>query len=98
MNNLIVNETLMKLAQVYNFLGRLSQLSESQQKRLVEILKIAEFDDNFSEMLNKIDQTLAEELNLLDKNSLHEYERQRMNIRKTLVSKLPQQYHLLLED
>ncbi|MDJ0846320.1 hypothetical protein [Crocosphaera sp.] len=98
MNNLIVNETLMKLAQEYDFLGRLSQLSESQQKRLVEILEIAESDDNFSEMLNKIDQTLAEELNLIDNNSLGEYEGQRMNIRKTLVSKLPQEYRLLLED
>ncbi len=98
MNNLIVNKKLMKLAQEYNFLGRLSQLSESQQKRLVEILKVAESDDNFSEMLNKIDQTLAEELNLLDKNSLDEYESQRMNIRKSLVSKLPQDYRLVLED
>ena len=98
MNDLIVNEKLMKLAQEYDFLGRLSQLSESQQKRLVEILEIAESDDNFSEMLNKIDQKLAEELNLLDNNSLHEYESQRMNIRKTLVSKLPQDYLLLLED
>ncbi len=98
MNNLIVNETLMKLAQEYDFLGRLSQLSESQQKRLLEILKIAESDDNFSEMLYKIDQTLAEELNLLDKNSLGEYEHQRINIRKTLVSKVPQEYRLLLDD
>ena len=79
-------------------MARLSQLSESQQKRLVEILKIAESDNNFSQMLNKIDQTLAEELNLLDKNSLREYESQRMNIRKTLVSKLPQDYALFLED
>ncbi len=98
MNNLIVNEKLIKLAQEYDFLARLSQLSESQQKRLVAILKTAESDHNFSQMLNKIDQTLAEELNLLDKNSLREYERQRMNIRKTLVSKLPQDYGLFLED
>ncbi|MGK7882846.1 MAG: hypothetical protein AB4060_22510 [Crocosphaera sp.] len=98
MNNLIVNEKLMKLAQEYNFLGKLSQLSESQQKRLVQILKVAESDYNFSEMLNKIDQTLAEELNLLDQNSLDEYESQRINISKTLVSKLPQNYPLLLDD
>ncbi|MGK7885578.1 MAG: hypothetical protein AB4057_13260 [Crocosphaera sp.] len=98
MNNLIVNEKLIKLAQEYNFLGRLSNLSESEQKRLVEILKVAESDHNFSEMLNKIDQKLAEELNLLDQDSLDEYESQRMNISKTLVSKLPQDYPLLLDD
>ncbi len=95
MNHLTVKNKLVRLAQEYYDLGLLFQLSESQQNRLLEILELAECDQQLSQMLNQIDSKLAENLGLLGKDSLDEYEAQRTKLSQYLVS---QDYQLSLVD
>jgi hypothetical protein len=80
MNHLTVKNKLVRLAQEYYDLGLLSQLSDSQQNRLLEILELAESDQQLSQMLSQIDSKLAKELHLLEQDSLDEYERQRTKL------------------
>jgi hypothetical protein len=44
---------------------------------LLEILELAESDQQLSQMLNQMDSKLAKELYLLDQDNLDQYERQR---------------------
>lgn len=95
-NHVNVNELFKELAKEYHYLGTLTELSDADAERLDKILEIAESNQDFSDILQEVDWTLANELNLLDEASLHYYEDQQAKLREYLEIKLENDFPLSL--
>lgn len=76
-----------KLAQDYEKISRLEQISDSESDRLDEILEIAESNYYLNNLLNQIDLKFTLEEQFLDKQAIDNIESQRINLIKTIDSK-----------
>ncbi|MEA5533034.1 hypothetical protein [Crocosphaera sp. XPORK-15E] len=67
----------------------------SRKQKLKQRVDYHTIQHTLSQLLHEIDKKLGQQSNLLDVASLAEYENQRVKIRKSLVSKFPQEYSFL---
>ncbi|MGB3509801.1 MAG: hypothetical protein WBA93_11270 [Microcoleaceae cyanobacterium] len=70
--------------QEYSELANLPELSESNAERMGEILEMAESDDLLSSLIEKIDDSISEELGLFSEDNLEYYENQKAKIKEFL--------------
>lgn len=60
------------------------ELSQLEAERMGEILELAQSNESLSILVNEIDYLVAQELNFLDKDSIHHYENQEARIKEFL--------------
>jgi hypothetical protein len=73
-----------KLAQEYEKISVLENLSNLEADRLVEILEIAESNSQLNSLISEIDFCLAFKKGYLNENSINYYESQRAKLRESL--------------
>jgi hypothetical protein len=71
------------IVQEYCYLATLNNLSEQQQERMVEILKVAEADSILDFWINEADHFIGHKLDLIDENSC---KNQQARLREYLVT------------
>ena len=73
-----------QLAQEYEEIGILKQISDSEVDRLDKILEIAESNYDLNRLINEIDLRLAQEQELLDPENMNYIENQRVKLIKSI--------------
>ena len=73
-----------KLAQEYQRIGFLKQISDSEAERLEEILEVAELNPELNSLLNEIDLRIAHKQGLLNPENMSYLEDQRNKLLKNI--------------